>query len=116
MNVLYLFFFFFFQAEDGIRDVAVTGVQTCALPISLRKDGLRARTRVGGFARQHLVEHTPKAVDVTACVQVPLRSRLLRAHVGWRADRDAGLGEPIPGRTVEGARDAKVADERVPLT
>src|SRR2546422_6052263 len=26
-------FFFFFQAEDGIRDVAVTGVQTCALPI-----------------------------------------------------------------------------------
>src|SRR2546422_11510879 len=29
-------FFFFFQAEDGIRDVAVTGVQTCALPISPR--------------------------------------------------------------------------------
>src|SRR5256884_3735760 len=27
-------YFFFFQAEDGIRDVAVTGVQTCALPIS----------------------------------------------------------------------------------
>src|SRR2546429_372761 len=31
--------FFFFQAEDGIRDVAVTGVQTCALPIFLRKSG-----------------------------------------------------------------------------
>src|SRR5256884_5607310 len=28
-----LLFVFFFQAEDGIRDVAVTGVQTCALPI-----------------------------------------------------------------------------------
>src|SRR2546429_1463140 len=28
------YLFFFFQAEDGIRDVAVTGVQTCALPIS----------------------------------------------------------------------------------
>src|SRR5258707_3089889 len=27
--------FFFFQAEDGIRDIGVTGVQTCALPISL---------------------------------------------------------------------------------
>src|SRR2546429_3097207 len=27
---------FFFQAEDGIRDVAVTGVQTCALPIFWR--------------------------------------------------------------------------------
>src|SRR2546429_9794083 len=30
-------FFFFFQAEDGIRDVAVTGVQTCALPICMKK-------------------------------------------------------------------------------
>src|SRR6266853_6260644 len=29
----FLFFFFFFQAEDGIRDLTVTGVQTCALPI-----------------------------------------------------------------------------------
>src|SRR5256885_2998406 len=28
------FVFFFFQAEDGIRDYKVTGVQTCALPIS----------------------------------------------------------------------------------
>src|SRR5438034_569971 len=28
-----MFFFFFFQAEDGIRDHCVTGVQTCALPI-----------------------------------------------------------------------------------
>src|SRR3712207_8926948 len=28
------YFFFFFQAEDGIRDIGVTGVQTCALPIS----------------------------------------------------------------------------------
>src|SRR5258707_10387397 len=30
-----LYVFFFFQAEDGIRDIGVTGVQTCALPISL---------------------------------------------------------------------------------
>src|SRR5205085_4982039 len=29
------FFYFFFQAEDGIRDLTVTGVQTCALPIFL---------------------------------------------------------------------------------
>src|ERR1039457_7715817 len=34
VRVLWLsFFFFFFQAEDGIRDYKVTGVQTCALPI-----------------------------------------------------------------------------------
>ena len=31
----FFFFFFFFQAEDGIRDDLVTGVQTCALPISV---------------------------------------------------------------------------------
>src|SRR6266542_4731502 len=30
-----MFFLIFFQAEDGIRDATVTGVQTCALPISL---------------------------------------------------------------------------------
>src|ERR1039457_7201001 len=33
----YIVFFFFFQAEDGIRDYKVTGVQTCALPICSRK-------------------------------------------------------------------------------
>src|SRR3712207_9375159 len=35
--------FFFFQAEDGIRDIGVTGVQTCALPISYA-----ARSAVSG--------------------------------------------------------------------
>src|SRR5207245_7379954 len=34
-------FFFFFQAEDGIRDATVTGVQTCALPILLGQRGER---------------------------------------------------------------------------
>src|SRR5205085_4834750 len=43
---LALLFVFFFQAEDGIRDLTVTGVQTCALPISRRR--LRpARRRAG---------------------------------------------------------------------
>src|SRR3712207_7272306 len=32
--MLLFYIFFFFQAEDGIRDIGVTGVQTCALPIS----------------------------------------------------------------------------------
>src|SRR5256885_3559489 len=35
--------FFFFQAEDGIRDYKVTGVQTCALPISRAEDALARR-------------------------------------------------------------------------
>src|SRR2546422_9804769 len=51
-NTLY---FFFFQAEDGIRDVAVTGVQTCALPISpalvaLGLSGLVAAAPLGAQA------------------------------------------------------------------
>src|SRR5437763_4357746 len=36
---MFIFFFFFFQAEDGIRDTSVTGVQTCALPISQKSGG-----------------------------------------------------------------------------
>src|SRR2546430_14515489 len=41
-------FFFFFQAEDGIRDLTVTGVQTCALPISVRASGRASRTLAHG--------------------------------------------------------------------
>src|SRR2546426_1551751 len=37
---MYQFCFFFFQAEDGIRDYKVTGVQTCALPISQAGSGV----------------------------------------------------------------------------
>src|SRR5216684_5352841 len=42
-------FFFFFQAEDGIRDVAVTGVQTCALPICFRLRLIKAHRRDFGL-------------------------------------------------------------------
>src|SRR5256886_8133513 len=38
-HTLCVVFFFFFQAEDGIRDLTVTGVQTCALPICGVPDG-----------------------------------------------------------------------------
>src|SRR5256885_7359597 len=41
------YLFFFFQAEDGIRDYKVTGVQTCALPIYL---GIEALPALGGLA------------------------------------------------------------------
>src|SRR2546429_5823892 len=50
-SVVYVWMSFFFQAEDGIRDVAVTGVQTCALPISgsdpLRRTWHGLATRCG---------------------------------------------------------------------
>src|SRR2546427_9247356 len=51
--MIFLFFFFFFQAEDGIRDLTVTGVQTCALPICAVTGALQfaARTHYRGLAR-----------------------------------------------------------------
>src|SRR5256886_5095703 len=54
-----LSFCFFFQAEDGIRDLTVTGVQTCALPIFLR-DGRRGG-RGGRRARDHACDLPPPA-------------------------------------------------------
>src|SRR2546429_7173314 len=49
---------FFFQAEDGIRDVAVTGVQTCALPIyfHLYRVEIERGHLVAGFGRINWVE------------------------------------------------------------
>src|SRR5215204_7330747 len=71
MFISFLFFFFFFQAEDGIRDHCVTGVQTCALPIS--SSGLRpvaggrwsidaSRWRPTGEVRGSIVKPTILAV------------------------------------------------------
>src|SRR5690554_1849634 len=39
-------FFFFFQAEDGIRDADVTGVQTCALPICIHEGTIEQMQRL----------------------------------------------------------------------
>src|SRR2546422_6234991 len=58
--------FFFFQAEDGIRDVAVTGVQTCALPISLE--------HLGDEARVLLVRLVLRELEQGARIVNPLRS------------------------------------------
>ena len=44
--------FFFFQAEDGIRDYKVTGVQTCALPICIFRCGIRLKAFIYCFCRQ----------------------------------------------------------------
>ena len=46
-------FFFFFQAEDGIRDIGVTGVQTCALPIS------------ASLMISHNMDHLEQAISAT---------------------------------------------------
>src|SRR3989449_10770080 len=64
--------FFFFQAEDGIRDVAVTGVQTCALPIS---------TAIGAFTLGYILGllalFAPGGVGVRELVLVGLLAPFL---------------------------------------
>src|SRR5206468_8081316 len=70
----YILFFFFFQAEDGIRDLIVTGVQTCALPISYPGAGLAPHSRL----------------DHTASVRVSRRERNPPArglHTVWLEPR-----------------------------
>src|SRR5205823_10350239 len=59
--------FFFFQAEDGIRDKLVTGVQTCALPISrIAHDGARpAAARTGLLQLEEALRnaHLPRSEE-----------------------------------------------------
>src|SRR5437660_4168297 len=75
----FFFFFFFFQAEDGIRDGHVTGVQTCALPISvLRRDDVDLRT-VGRLRLRHLRGRNPGGEERDECDQ----DHLCSAH-DWR--------------------------------
>src|SRR6266850_5538996 len=64
--MIYYTFFFFFQAEDGIRDYKVTGVQTCALQISWpRRSPLRApRTTNGAWLRRSEERRVGKSVDL----------------------------------------------------
>src|SRR3712207_7247019 len=66
---------FFFQAEDGIRDSGVTGVQTCALPIFRSDLGATILRRISTHS---LSAFTP-AIDRTAPVQPPRDAAPVRA-------------------------------------
>src|SRR3712207_8062228 len=85
LNDMILHIFVFFQAEDGIRDIGVTGVQTCALPIY----GLEPLLAVAPEAvSQHpLPERLDPEMDA-----VPL-SQLL-ASEGWTEVGVVGLDQP----------------------
>src|SRR5256886_5690364 len=70
--------FFFFQAEDGIRDLTVTGVQTCALPIlplAARSDLFTLAAFVGGLSAATamvIVESVALAIMVSNDIVMPL--------------------------------------------
>src|SRR2546425_4029827 len=66
------FFFFFFQAEDGIRDKLVTGVQTCALPISATRG---PRRPLGPRRRERPRRGRERRILLGPCGPRPDRSR-----------------------------------------
>src|SRR5258708_23013122 len=89
--------FFFFQAEDGIRDDLVTGVQTCALPISIRV--LEERTRrvrhsetVPRRRRGNWVEEITRPPVATAAADGQTR------HFGLRRSEERRVGKECRSR------------------
>src|SRR5436190_24194247 len=84
--------FFFFQAEDGIRDHCVTGVQTCALPISEESRFARIEDRAGEILdsrEARLLGHG----DLEPARSEPERQQLLqigRASCRERGERSGG--------------------------
>src|SRR2546426_5921371 len=92
-----VFFFFFFQAEDGIRDYKVTGVQTCALPILQRRAARHADGE--GVVRRRRAVRFPRRLRAGAALQELWRPRgLLREEEaqgqGVRPRREPGGGAP----------------------
>src|SRR5260370_25562263 len=77
---LYIFSFFFFQAEDGIRDSSVTGVQTCALPIFEGENGQRQRL-IKAVLHQQAAEDSPHLLEAQRDL-----SALLFPRIGDNSD------------------------------
>src|SRR3712207_7169744 len=65
--------FFFFQAEDGIRDIGVTGVQTCALPIC---GPLTSETLCGTGSLKIQRRVAPAGTDRLTCLKTPWSTRI----------------------------------------
>src|SRR2546430_3998623 len=73
-------FVFFFQAEDGIRDLTVTGVQTCALPISLKFEVASVRRATSGANPGDIPRNMDTSPGHFSMLNVPLRYALEWAY------------------------------------
>src|SRR5256885_5808526 len=83
-----VYFFFFFQAEDGIRDYKVTGVQTCALPISVVRVVVVSLVGCGGLLEHDVRDPRVVAHDEGDVVLVTLRvGELHHEHAAGPARR-----------------------------
>src|SRR5260370_41334422 len=86
---------FFFQAEDGIRDSSVTGVQTCALPISMIRLLLEARDADTGEPLDDVALRNEAAVIFMA--GHPTKAKSLPPGWGLPAQAPGGEKRPHPG-------------------
>src|SRR5260370_3107498 len=88
LNVAVICGFFFFQAEDGIRDSSVTGVQTCALPISFdaREQVSDARHRFVARADGSSSRPPRELFATKRCVEVSTKEIAERAGVTERSE------------------------------
>src|SRR2546430_11901170 len=77
---LSIVFFFFFQAEDGIRDLTVTGVQTCALPISAPNDNEVAH-RALAWAHIQRKDFNPAAEELSKAAELNPRDPWTRYYL-----------------------------------
>src|SRR2546429_889480 len=75
---------FFFQAEDGIRDVAVTGVQTCALPLHQQSCGGNAQPRHGFVAARRRPSWAALGFHVSFAVRAGPAARSSRSRAPAR--------------------------------
>ena len=80
----------------------------------LRVDGLERRPDERAHAREHLVDDARQRVDVAAPVDVGVAVGLLGAHVQRSTAHDAGVRLRVVDGGLEGARDAKVGEHRLP--
>src|SRR5690606_779491 len=99
----HLIFFFFFQAEDGIRDFHVTGVQTCALPISMK----RSRSLPAAFQARS-ARLAAASASPASCKCWPCRQSLTTLLWGSSSVSPSRCGCPCgfvrPSRGLEAAR------------
>src|SRR5229473_5916910 len=74
--------FFFFQAEDGIRDKLVTGVQTCALPIWPARLAIQDSAKPGGWAASGTRPSAQLSNSATACLHGNFRDGQEHVYAG----------------------------------
>src|SRR5438445_8007561 len=91
---------FFFQAEDGIRDIGVTGVQTCALPISTTSRGVFSARRARAFARATSPSRSRQPRWISSVASASEAAALCAKELDGRRSEERRVGKEWEARGV----------------